>query len=518
MNDELTLHRNALDYVNQKKLVLAIDCYNKLKDISRNPYNLVNYLLEMGEVYEKMNKNLEAITECYIKVIQIDPNNGSTLNQIGVCYFKMNQLKLAIHYFNKVLKIKELPQVYNNIGKCYINLKDYVSAEKNFLLAKKYDKNGASVNESLGSLYYYIKNYEKSISCYEIARNDKNNEIILDHLVYNLSFPYLAKKEFEKGFELYETRLKIKSTTQNDRMMNDRAEIPFINYWNGTDSCRKLLVIAEQGLGDMIQFYRFIIELADSRPEMNITFFCKQELAHLFKTYNKIEVVKEFKIINDNNFIMSPTYDYKAYLMSLPHLLKVKTIIPNSLEYINTDDFRLFKWKNAIEEKIGTRKPKIGIVYNGLLSSFIEKHIPLEEFKILCELNVDLICIHRKKDIQADIDKYEKMHINKDAENKIHFFEIDEDEPFSDTVGILKNLDLLITIDTYIVHLAGILNVKTWLLLGYSEWRWSNDLHKTYWYNSVELIRTTGEEFKDIVKTKVKDKLTQFTNSHSHVV
>jgi ADP-heptose:LPS heptosyltransferase len=159
-------------------------------------------------------------------------------------------------------------------------------------------------------------------------------------------------------------------------------------------------------------------------------------------------------------------------------------IIPNSLEYINTDDFRLFKWKNAIEEKIGTRKPKIGIVYNGLLSSFIEKHIPLEEFKILCELNVDLICIHRKKDIQADIDKYEKMHINKDAENKIHFFEIDEDEPFSDTVGILKNLDLLITIDTYIVHLAGILNVKTWLLLGYSEWRWSNDPHKTYWYKN----------------------------------
>jgi len=515
MNDEQKLHRNALDYVNQNKLVLAIDCYNKLKDISRNPYNLVNYLREMGEVYEKMNKNLEAITECYIKVIQIDPNNGATLNQIGVCYFKLGQLKLAIHYFNKVLKIKELSQVYNNIGKCYISLKDYVSAEKNFLLAKKQDKNSASVNESLGSLYYYIKNYEKSISCYEIARNDKNNEIILDHLIYNLSFAYLAKKEFEKGFDLYETRLQIKSTTQNDRM-NDRAEIPFLKYWNGTDSCSSLLVIAEQGLGDMMQFYRFIIELADSRPEMNITFFCKKELAHLFKTYDKIEVVKEFQIFNDSNFTVGPTYDYKAYLMSLPYLLKVKTILPNSLEYINIDEVRLLKWKNAIEEKIGPRKPKIGIVYNGLLSSFIEKHIPLEAFKILCELNVDLICIHRKKDVQADIDKYEKTP--SDSERKIHFFDIDEDEPFSDTVSILKNLDLLITIDTYIVHLAGILNVKTWLLLGYSEWRWSNDPHKTYWYNSVELIRTNGEEFKDILKTKVKDKLAQFADSHSHVV
>ena len=84
---------------------------------------------------------------------------------------------------------------------------------------------------------------------------------------------------------------------------------------------------------------------------------------------------------------------------------------------------------------------------------------------------------------------------------------LDNDKPFEDTIHLLQNLDLLITIDTFIVHLAGILNVKTWLLLGASEWRWSDDASKTYWYNSVELIRTKeNEELKDLIKT-VKTKL-----------
>ena len=68
---------------------------------------------------------------------------------------------------------------------------------------------------------------------------------------------------------------------------------------------------------------------------------------------------------------------------------------------------------------------------------------------------------------------------------------------------------MLITVDTYIVHLAGVLNVKTWLLLGTHDWRWSNDENKSYWYDSVEFIRTKEyEEFKDNIKT-AKTKLSE---------
>ena len=89
-----------------------------------------------------------------------------------------------------------------------------------------------------------------------------------------------------------------------------------------------------------------------------------------------------------------------------------------------------------------------------------------------------------------------------DFKDKLTHYDIDKEMPFEDTIHILKNIDLLVTIDTYIVHLAGVMGIKTWLLLGTSEWRWSNDEKRTYWYDSVELIRTKKyDKLEDLLKT-----------------
>ena len=106
-------------------------------------------------------------------------------------------------------------------------------------------------------------------------------------------------------------------------------------------------------------------------------------------------------------------------------------------------------------------------------------------------------------DVQNDLE-------NIDFKDKINFYDIDKEKPFEDTIAILQNIDLLITIDTSITHLAGILNTKTLLLLGYgSDWRWFDDNNSTIWYDSVELIRMTENiDLKHSMK-KVKNKLNQ---------
>jgi len=184
--------------------------------------------------------------------------------------------------------------------------------------------------------------------------------------------------------------------------------------------------------------------------------------------------------------------------MSLPYLLNIKNITPNIIPYIKIYPAKLLSWKAKIEH---LKKYKVGIVYKGLLNSFIEKNIPLQCFETLCELDIDLICIHKKSDIEDDLNACSFA-------KKIHTYDLDTHVPFEDTIHLLKNIDLLITIDTSIVHLAGVLGVKTWLLLGYSEWRWSDIEHKTYWYNSVRLIRTNKSEpkLKHIIP-RVKSKL-----------
>ena len=186
--------------------------------------------------------------------------------------------------------------------------------------------------------------------------------------------------------------------------------------------------------------------------------------------------------------------------MSLPYVLKVNNILPNKEQYISINDDKNIFWKNKLSH---LTKFKVGFIYNGLLSSYIEKNIQLKEFKILCDLDIDLICLHKLSDVQNDLE-------NIDFKDKINFYDIDKEKPFEDTIAILQNIDLLITIDTSITHLAGILNTKTLLLLGYgSDWRWFDDNNSTIWYDSVELIRMTENiDLKHSMK-KVKNKLNQ---------
>ena len=436
---------------------------------------------------EYKNKgDIEASIECYKKIVLIQPTNIIIINEIGMCYFTLFKYKEAISYFKDVLKINcNIPEIYKNIGTCYVRLQNYKLAEDNLLISLKILDND-DINSSLGELYFYIKNYDYSILFYK-----KINQIEIKHkMLYNLSFPYLAKKDFITGLQLYENRLKNNDVHRQTGLIQ-RVEIPWLQYWNGQDKCDNLIIVYEQGIGDNIQYYRFIIELSIMYPNMKISYFCKDIVQNLFKKYNNIDIVD-----NVDNSILG--FNYKLYIMSLPYILKINKILPNNEQYISTNNEKNEFWNYKLSN---LKKYRIGFIYKGLLSSFIEKNIPLEEFKTLCDLDVDLICLHKLNEIQTDID-------NIDFKNKINIYDIDKESPFQDSIAILQNIDLLITIDTSIVHLAGVLNVKTLLLLGYgSDWRWSNDNSNTFWYNSVELLRM--KENKDlknimpIVKNKI---------------
>jgi len=504
-------YKQITDAVNNKKYDIAIENYKLI--IAENPMDINKYYMELAKIYEQTNAFNNAITECYIKILKLDPNNGYILHQVGMCYFNLSQEKLAIHYFKKVVKIKKITEVYSNIGVCYMRLKDYKNAATNLLNGTLIDNNNIVLQRSLGDLYYYTKEYKKSISCYSKDKNPTNYVNL-----YNTSFPYLAQGDFVTGLELYEYRLK-KNDINKQTQLNDRLDISVLDFWDSVKKCDKLLVVYEQGIGDNIQYYRFIIELSQLYPNMKITYFAKDIVVSIFKKYPNITIID-----NVSNMQFFKIFDYKIYIMSLPKILNKTIIYPNIEKYIHINEDKLLYWKNKfssfgsnrsvsdcerLEQTPSTtstefpqkcsKKLKVGFVYNGLLSSFIEKYIPLKEFKILCDLDIDLICIHKKTDVEKEMNDI-------DFKDKIHCFDIDINKPFEDTIHILKNIDLLITIDTYIVHLAGVLGLKTWLLLGYSDWRWSTK-STTYWYNSVEIIRTNEQiEFKSILQI-VKPKL-----------
>jgi len=178
--------------------------------------------------------------------------------------------------------------------------------------------------------------------------------------------------------------------------------------------------------------------------------------------------------------------------MSLPYFLKIDKIIPNTENYIKIDEDKVVYWKEQLHLKNSEKKLNVGFFYKGLLDSYIEKHIPLQAFGLLVDLNINLICLHKLSEIEE---------LNSvPFKDKITTFPIDNDMAFVDTIAILKNIDVLLTVDTSIVHLAGVLGVKTILMLGYtSDWRWFADNEKV-WYNSVELLRVKDNvELKTII-------------------
>lgn len=487
-----TSHKEGINFVKENSYDKAIECYNKI--IKEQPNNIDTYYNELGEIYEKKNMFYEAIVKCYIKIIANNKENYLVLHKIAICYFNLNQFKLALHYFKKVITMYPLIDVYKNISVCYVNLKEYKNAENTLNKAYNIKKNDLKLLKMMMELYYFLKKYDKSIYYFNKYKSLKIKDNLENNIInYSACFAFLGKRDFKKGFELYETRLK-KNDINVQTGLKERVEVP-IDNWNGTDKCDSLLVIYEQGYGDNIQYYRFIIELSILYPEMKIYYFCKKEIKHIFKEYDNIMLI-DTVIINK--------YNYKVFIMSLPYILKLTNIEPNLKNYINVNNNKLLYWN---EKCSSFKKLKVGFVYNGLLSSFIEKNIPLLDFDILSDLDIELICLHRKDSIENDKVNLD-LKENKRLKDKITFFEIDNDAPFEDTICLLKNIDLLITIDTFIVHLAGVLNVKTWLLLGkYSEWRWS-DIDTTYWYNSVELLRVKEDvELKSILRTEVKPKL-----------
>ena len=442
----------------------------------------------MSHILEKIQNTLvntgkydKAITEIekLIKKYYTNPAVlGCGLNTIGICYFNQKQYKKAIIFFEKILQIKEIGDVYKNISNCYTNLRKYNKAIKYLNKATKLEPQNSNIYFALGNIYFYKKQYHLSEKYY----NKAINITPLAHYKYNLSFTYLAQQKFLKGFELYETRLLIEKK-HRDNLVN-RLQIPQLPYWNKENKNCKLLVISEQGLGDNIQYFRFVEELANKFPEMKITFFTKQELSHLFIS-NKVEIIKSLIYIQD--------YDYKLYLMSLPYILGVNSIKPSNMCYIQTNSEKKNFWKKKFYSMKGL---KVGIVWRGLLESFIQKNIPINYFESLMDLDINLISLHKEEKFNNDLQILKQKY-----PNRVHTFDIDNDKPFVDTIAIMSNIDILLSIDTVTVHLAGVLGIKTYLLLGkYSDWRWFDEDTPNVWYSNVKNIRMkANQNWKDVI-------------------
>ena len=417
----LTLHRT-------RRLEEAISCYNKALSLKPNFADAHNNL---GNSLKDQGKLKEAI-KAYVKAISLRPDYAEAHNNMGVALQEDDAFKEAIECYEKALSIKP------NFADAFYNI--------------------ANTLKDQGELDWAIQTYKKAIS----LRPD------YVEANYNLSLAYLLNGEFEKGLKLYEWRYRKKKEVRT------RAPRKTL-YWKGLGAIKgkRFLVYEEQGLGDIIQFCRYLPLL--KKMGADLTFQVTEELHSLLQT---IDV--DLKLTS--SLPSEKQIDFETPLMSLPHLLNTSLeTIPKNIPYLSADPMKAMLWSNRF-----TRNNfKVGICWQGSKNKIdVGRSFSLSLFEDISRLkNIELISLHKgegEKQI-SDI-KFDLTTLGDD-------FDAGGDS-FIDTAAVIVNCDLIISSDTAIAHLAGALGKPTWVALKYiPDWRWMLERNNSPWYPTVKLYR-----------------------------
>lgn len=370
---------------------------------------------------------------------------------------------------------------WNNRGVTLLAMGRFQEAAINFKRTLEISPELHDAQIALASCYQALGLFSQALDCCEktILVEQNNAEA---H--WNKSLLLLLQGDFEKGWQEYEWRWNKKKFTSPKW---DLAQ----PLWNGaTDSVSTLMVHAEQGFGDTIQFCRYLPLIEESG--VTTTFVCHPPLATLISSISP--TIKIFAFGDE-----LPAFDYHIPLMSLPGIFNTSlSNIPANIPYLKPTDQYLKKWNKRFDAIPG-KKLNIGLCWSGKQYPDPLRSIAPEKLKLLSTIE-GINWFSLQIDQQMGL-PFEMQDMTAEIHN------------FSDTAALMMNLDIVITIDTAVAHLAGALGVKTWLLLPYiPDWRWLLDRNDSPWYPSMTILRQNSPGDWHAVIKKVANMLCKSNN------
>lgn len=436
--------------------------------------------LNLGKLLEDQGE-LEGARGCYEAVIKLEPKNAVAHSNLGNIFRKKKQIDLAMSLYRKAALLDpSYGEPLFNLGVCFTEQGDYKRAEESFESCLMRAPEHHRAWSSLGLSKLELKNFQDADECFRRAMDLKPD--FWDGL-WNYSLSRLLNGDFEQGFALFEHRWK-RTDAGEERSPIGGHDLTAEALKAGLDEQAKIALYCEQGLGDSIQFIRFL-PLLQAKCR-NVSLACPKVLEPLLRqNFPQVGFIQTKQEARDT--------DWRCSLMSLPHVLGIEPErFSENVPYLKADAARKQQWAETLENLCG-KKLRVGIVWQGNASSAADRgrSIPLEFFKPLAELpRVQLISL-QKNDGTEQISSLDWARCIKDFGP-----ELDKDAAFLDSAAIIENLDLLISSDTSIAHLGGALGVRTWVALRFSaDWRWLIDREDTPWYPSMRLFRqsTSGD-------------------------
>ena len=482
-------------YQNRGQIEKAITQYQKALSFNSNfteaIYNLGNAFKELGRWPEVVLYSRKAIT--------LDPSIPEAHYILGIAFYEQDELDQAISSWQKALQLRpQFTQIYFNLGIAYYNKGCLEKAFDYCRKAVELYPDMAEAHYNLGLVYYGKDFLEEAIRCWQktiqldpghrdafnnlgVAFQDKLNldkaqrcfqQAIVNNpgfseARWNQSLCHLLAGSFREGWNDYQARFRIK-----DIFINRHFPQPL---WDGGDlNGKRILLYAEQGFGDTIQFIRYVPLVVKRGGRVFVE--CQADLFPLLDPMPGIE-----RLIKQGDPL--PVFDIQCPLLSLPLAFNTTLEdIPVEVPYLSINPHKIRKWRQCLAAD--QPKKKVGLVWAGRPTHKKDRKrsLAFEAFNPLADIpGITFYSLQKGEARPQLLKRAEEMKLIDVAGDLVDFTE---------TGALMENLDLVITVDTAAAHLAGALGKPVWTLLPYlPDWRWLLHREDSPWYPSMRLFR-----------------------------
>ena len=449
-------------------------------------YNTMAFSLEKQHLYD------EAIVN-YKQALLLDPDFVEVYNHLGVVLNVKGISAEAIDNFRNALKRDPgYAEVYNNMGIALKEQEEFFEAIACFEKAIQLDQNFAEAYYNLGNSLRDEGRCVEAIYNYKEAIRLKPDYA---QAHWNLSLALLLNGDYSEGWKGYKWRRNADLKVLTDYHCTGKPR------WDGSSfKSGRLLVHYEQGLGDNIQFVRYL-PMIKARGG-TVIFETLKPLINLLSGFPGVDELVEYV----PNRKLPLEYDVYTSLLDMPFIFETTVeTIPSQVPYIYADPSKVQYWW----DKLSGPGLKVGIVWAGSPEHGNDRYrsCSLKNFAPLGKIEGVRLYSLQKGPAAKQMDEYAGTVLLTNISE--HF------NDFTDTAAAIDNLDLVISVDTSVLHLSGAMGKPTWALLPYApEWRWMLNRQDSPWYPTMRLFRQSNWNDWDWLFRSVTEELKTMVSNH----
>jgi Flp pilus assembly protein TadD len=447
-------------------------------------------LFKMGMLLN-LQGNFDGAIDYFRKVLALTPDMVEAhLNLGNVCYQKKDYAE-ALTCLQQALQLRPRSvESHNNLGNVLKELGKFDEALANYKKALTLKPGSAIIFNNIGETYRGMDRIDEAVAHFRKALAVKPD---FAHAQWNLSMIFLRAGDFAAGLSLYEKRFDAELLRElgaaNVGVIAEKISVK--PRWKGGDLQGKTLVVwTEQGFGDSIMMMRYL-PLLKQMGAGSVIVYCHPKLTKMMLTAASL-------VVDHNTPLSLDSFDAQCPIMSLP-LAFGTTLesIPQTIPYLNAPAAESAKWAAQLGKFNGL---KVGLAWAG------GKDFPHDAMRsIALQRFAPMLALPGVQYVSLQKDEAAQQLNNKNWRVLDWMGDCDD---FMDTAALISGLDIVITVDTAIAHLAGAMGKPVWLLNRTAgDWRWMSDREDSPWYPGMRIFRQKVARDWDSVIEAVTDEL-----------